>query len=350
MFALKASGSLFSRFRFFAVTVCFIIAAIPSGAEVLLLAPSKIQISGPIEYQTSVEFHSLVSANPDVQTVELDSPGGLVYPALKIAERISAEGLNTWITSSSQCLSACSIVFLAGQLRLADGSLGVHQISGIRDTSVTQTVLSDVHAALTRFNTPQKLISIMLRTPPEDMYVFSPVELDELAINVRPGEEVYQQKPHLQVITSQVYKDWLVGTFLNTHTQQPFFAMESDAMNPVFRLVHYPDSSATFFEVIWDEPFQSAGTTDLRFRFHRDGSEPYTTWISVNADPNGFYADIPSDHKVGQAVHLFLLAFTRGHSLTISDFSGHKVASFSLAGTMRGAQRFTNLIQSAHTR
>ena len=238
-------------------------------------------------------------------------------------------------------------MFLAGRLRLADGQLGVHQISGVEDPSVTQSVVSDIHDALTRFRTPQKLISIMLRTPPTDMYVFSPSELNELGINVRPGDEVSQEMPHLQAITSQVYKEWLVGTFLNTHTQKPFIAMESRSMDPLFRLVHYPHSLMTFFEVIWDEPFQAKGTTDLRFRFHQRGDEPYDAWIGMNADPNGYYADIPVGQDAGRAVQKFLLAFTHGRELTVSDFSGRTLASFSLMGTMRTSKMFSDLISQA---
>ncbi|MBB4173772.1 hypothetical protein [Sulfitobacter noctilucicola] len=317
-------------------------------AEVALVSPVTLRISGEIDAQTAKEFADLVSNHPDVRTVELDSPGGLVYDALEIANHIAASNINTWVRSSSRCASACSIIFLAGQLRVADGKLGVHQVSGVYDPSATQSVIADIYSSLTKFRTPEKLIYIMLRTPPDDMYFFAPRELDEYGINIRVGDAAAYEPPHLQVLTSQLYKDWLVGTFLNTHTQQPFFAMESRAMNPVFRLVHYPNRNVTFFEVIWDKPFQNQAQTQLRFRFHRGDEQPYDAWVRVSQDNNGFYADIPSRRNAGEAVDLFLAAFLYGTSLSVSDFSGAPLAAFSLMGTKRLSNVFTDLIDQAH--
>lgn len=236
-------------------------------SSVTLVSQEKMRISGAITIDTALEFTELRKSNPTVRTVELDSPGGLVYPALIIANQIHSAKINTWITGSSKCYSACSLVFLAGKMRLADGKLGVHQISGLDDSSQTQVTLSDIYDSLSAFRTPDKLISLMLRTPPGDIYVFSREELDQFGINIRPSDARKIARPHLQVISSTLHRDWLVGTFMNNRTQKPFIALESRQLDPVFRIVHYPHSLVTFAEIIWDERRFTEGHTELMFRF-----------------------------------------------------------------------------------
>jgi len=68
--------------------------------------------------------------NPAVNTLILsNNPGGLVHIGLVIAEEVYERGMNTYIPPDSYCASACSFVFFAGKNRVADGRLGVHQIS-----------------------------------------------------------------------------------------------------------------------------------------------------------------------------------------------------------------------------
>ena len=317
-------------------------------AEAALINPEKIRITGEITNSTAVEFTTILNDNPNISTVELDSLGGKVYAALVIANKIHSAKINTWITGSSRCYSACSLIFLAGEMRLSDGALGVHQISGVNDPSATQSVLSDVYASLTTFRTPEKLILFMLRTPPEDTYVFSPEEIEEIGINIRPGDPKTIEPPHLQVISSTIHKDWLVGTFTNNHTRQTFIALESQAMNPVFRIVHYPHSKVTFIELVWDERRFSTGTTETRFRFNRYSEPPYDTWFTVQTEGNAFYADIPLNG--GEAVERFLNAFMYGTSLNITDFSGVEVASFSLMGSLSAIDDFLELLRQTYAR
>ena len=81
------------------------------------------------------------------------------------------------------CYSACAYIFFAGIDRQAEGELGVHQISAeVADLVLAQTTLGDVLDAMQEFGVHQQVISHMLRTPPDDMYVFSTAELSDLGI------------------------------------------------------------------------------------------------------------------------------------------------------------------------
>jgi len=193
---------------------------------------SVLRIEGEISQAVADTFLKAMPAHPDLKKVSLNSPGGRVFPALDIARAIRAAGLSTSVPIADQCHSACSLIFLAGKERIADGKLGVHQISGITDPSLTQSAIAQIYEYLVSFNTPSYLVSRMLRTPPDDMYVFSPEELERNAINMRDANQA-GSTPHLQAIETWLRENWLVGVFMNTHTNTPFVALESREMNPL---------------------------------------------------------------------------------------------------------------------
>ena len=153
--------------------------------------PSVIVLNGELDDRSALEFRRALAAAPDTQIVALNSPGGSVQMGLLIAEEIHERHLSTIIPDGFVCASACSWVFFAGSGRLVEGKLGVHQISGaVEDNANTQLNLSDVVEALNRYGTSPKVLAIMLRTPADEMYFFSPEEVAELDINRSPEAEV----------------------------------------------------------------------------------------------------------------------------------------------------------------
>lgn len=319
-----------------------LVSPLEAVAEVAQLNDRTVRITGEFDARLVGEFRAAVARTPNVTTVELHSPGGQVYRGLEIARVINDLSLNTWITPGSECYSACSIAFLAGKLRLADGLLGVHQVSGVNDDSLTQSVISDVFDALRQFGTPDALVSRMLRTPPHDIYVFSADELEDLGINRRSGDVSAEDLPHLQVLASTLNRDWLTGTFLNTQTLKPFFAMESRSLNPVFRIAYYPHSGVSFGEVIWESREFPPGQTDLKLVFERRGDEPVWVWIRADLEQNGYAFDLPTDGTSG--LETFFSAFAYAHEFSIEDFAGRTIADYSLAGSLQATERFMTLL------
>ncbi|HEV2517681.1 MAG TPA: peptidoglycan-binding protein [Devosia sp.] len=142
-----------------------------------------IVLNADITDQTPVEFDRALAARPNVRIVALNSPGGSVDSALRMADEIHKRGLTTFVPPDMGCYSACAYIFFAGVDRQAVGELGVHQISSeIADLVLAQTTLGDVLDAMQSFGVDQRVISHMLRTPPDDMYVFSQAELAEFGI------------------------------------------------------------------------------------------------------------------------------------------------------------------------
>lgn len=142
-----------------------------------------IALDGPIDFRSPLAFRRILAARPNAKALFLNSVGGSVQGALLIAEEVHERGLSTLIPPKSECLSACSFIFFAGNARVALGSLGVHQISGGSDIQNAQLNLSDILETLAKYDVHQGVITRMLRTAPDDMYVFTQQEIVDLGVN-----------------------------------------------------------------------------------------------------------------------------------------------------------------------
>ncbi len=145
--------------------------------------PSTASFSGPVGTETPLHLRLLLAAHPQVDTLRLDSPGGLVYPALVLALDVSARGLDTVVPEGAACLSACAFPFLAGRERRVAGVLGVHQIwNEANDARAALVAMADVLEVMARLSVDRQVTAAMLRTPPEGMHVFTPEEVRAYAI------------------------------------------------------------------------------------------------------------------------------------------------------------------------
>lgn len=85
-----------------------------------------VHASGPIEKGDAAKFAAL----PKFDTLELDSPGGLVDEALRIAANMDARGgIRTVVKPGSSCASACAMaLFVSGKTRIVymGGRVGIH--------------------------------------------------------------------------------------------------------------------------------------------------------------------------------------------------------------------------------
>lgn len=143
-----------------------------------------IALNAEIAPGTPGDLDRALAARPNARTLVLNSPGGAVDGALIIAQEVRRRGMRTYIPEGMGCYSACAYIFFAGENRIADGELGVHQISqDVADIVLTQITIGDILDALDEFGVQQQVISYMLRTPPDDMHVFSRIEIAELGIN-----------------------------------------------------------------------------------------------------------------------------------------------------------------------
>ena len=85
-----------------------------------------VHASGPIEKGDAAQFAAL----PKFDTLEVDTPGGLVGEALRMAANMDARGgIRTVVKPGSSCASACAMaLFVSGKTRIVymGGRIGIH--------------------------------------------------------------------------------------------------------------------------------------------------------------------------------------------------------------------------------
>ena len=145
--------------------------------------PSTFILVGDIDIRTSLNFKRAVLDVGVPEALLLNSNGGLVYIGLDLALEVERLKITTVIPSDFGCYSACSYVFLAGAERIAEGELGVHQISSDdNDLIGGQFTIGDVIDVLNKFETPPELYPMMFSATPDEMYILSSKELTDLGL------------------------------------------------------------------------------------------------------------------------------------------------------------------------
>lgn len=181
-------------------------------------SPNLALLVGDITSQTPLNFRRMMSARPEVKVIALWSDGGSMNPALLLADDIHARGLSTLIPEGAGCYSACAFLYLAGEDRLAKGKLGVHQFyGGDESLSSAQYAVSDILDILDQFDVPQAVITQMLRTEPDDMYIFSSSEIDQLGLN-RPGKAIVVAEEQWEGVQSDFRP--AISAYQNSSTSQ----------------------------------------------------------------------------------------------------------------------------------
>jgi hypothetical protein len=151
--------------------------------------PMTIYLDGRIEEGAALDFERALAHRPGTDLVYLVSSGGRVDEALLIANEIAQADIATAVPTGRRCYSACAFVFFAGSTRAAHGAVGVHQISG-PDLDVSSALVSvaGVLDVLSAFNVSQRIISAMLRTPPNGIHILDQEELR--SIDADPGSHM----------------------------------------------------------------------------------------------------------------------------------------------------------------
>lgn len=164
-----------------------------------------VLLDGEITVATPLDLRRALSLRPDAKVLVLSSPGGLVASALIIADDVHRLGMSTFIPDGFGCYSACAFIFLAGHSRVDSGELGVHQMaSDVPDPSGVQYSTADILDALATFDVPPEVITRMLRTPNESMYVFTKDEVVSMGINRGGDVQVEAQREQVRLPTDEV--------------------------------------------------------------------------------------------------------------------------------------------------
>jgi ATP-dependent protease ClpP protease subunit len=100
---------------------------IPLYSLDLVKQATLIHLRGPFEIGITASVADLISQNPQVTGIILDSEGGQIYEGRGLARVIRENGLQTF--SLDKCLSSCTTAFVAGTTRSLgpQARMGFHQ-------------------------------------------------------------------------------------------------------------------------------------------------------------------------------------------------------------------------------
>jgi hypothetical protein len=102
--------------------------AVPAAVE--LEAPTRLVVSGDLEFGTTRAVKAALDAKQGVQVVRLESRGGRVAEGLALGRLLRDRGLTTLV--SGECSSACVTAFAGGERRFItpNARLGLHSAGG----------------------------------------------------------------------------------------------------------------------------------------------------------------------------------------------------------------------------
>ncbi|SVC71703.1 uncharacterized protein METZ01_LOCUS324557, partial [marine metagenome] len=106
------------------------------------LEGNTIFLDGDLDYGISEDVEKIILDNPNVDSIVLDSDGGLLYEGSELSVLILTNSLNTY--TNKGCHSACTIAFISGNRRyISKGArLGFHQYSYYRKQSTIEKLAS----------------------------------------------------------------------------------------------------------------------------------------------------------------------------------------------------------------
>lgn len=129
----------------------------------------------------------LDAAEPPVETLILQSPGGSVPDALELGRHLRARGIATQMLAGEICFSACPYVLVGGQSRdiAPEALVGVHQhyfgestlLPAYLAVEDIQRGQADVMSYLADMGIDPLVMRHAMSTPPDEIYVLVPEEL-----------------------------------------------------------------------------------------------------------------------------------------------------------------------------
>lgn len=156
-----------------------------------------LTLTGQIAGGDAERFADWLAARDLPGIVFLNSPGGSVRDALAIGRVLRDGGVDTAMSGSDVCLSACPYILAAGVDRsVAEGALvGVHQhffdenvaLPAFIAVEDIQRGQGDVMAYLIEMGVDPGVMQHALQTPPDEIYLLLPEELERYALTTDPS-------------------------------------------------------------------------------------------------------------------------------------------------------------------
>jgi len=153
---------------------------IPPYSLRLMRDDTELELAGGIPIGTTDAVRNMLDSSPTVRVIHLNSTGGRITEANKLASLISQRQLITYTPTS--CSSACALAFLAGRERYISeqGRIGFHSASvngamGSGDLDLN----ASFRAVLTRVGATPQFVAKATTTSPQNMWFPTTEELKQ---------------------------------------------------------------------------------------------------------------------------------------------------------------------------
>ena len=144
-----------------------------------------VRLAGPIEAGDAAAFVAYIGhiQHDSKIGLYLDSPGGLIAEAEKIAHAIHVGGYPVVVGVDGTCASACFMLFAASPERFAfsGARIGVHSASlpGQSESLVTMGLTTIMARDVTYYGVPPDIVGRMVTTAPQEMaWLTRPEEIE----------------------------------------------------------------------------------------------------------------------------------------------------------------------------
>jgi len=161
-----------------------------------------IVLTGEITTGDTERFVSIVKetndASREVSGLRLDSPGGDLAEAARLADAVRYSRIATVIVSKATCASACFIVFAAGNQKYVGygAQVGVHgaSTSGGQDTDDSKAATIAMAKMVKELGVPPAIIGQMVVTPPDQIVWLSTSDLQSMGVTM-VGKPIQTAEP-----------------------------------------------------------------------------------------------------------------------------------------------------------
>jgi hypothetical protein len=151
---------------------------IPAYSIRVLPGGTELEFAGGLRAGCAREFDRVLAANPNVEELDIEGPGGRLSEARKIIQRIRERGLSTYTTK--YCMSAAALVLISGKERriAKTARVGFHRGSLPGATRYQKKFLEDLdRKAMRDAGVSEPFIDQVLATPPDEMWYPGPNEM-----------------------------------------------------------------------------------------------------------------------------------------------------------------------------
>jgi len=153
---------------------------IPAYSLRLMRNDTELELAGGIPIGTTDAVRKILDSSPTVKFIHLNSTGGRITEANKLASLISQRQLITYTRTS--CASACAIAFLAGRERYIgeQGRIGFHSASVSGSTGSNELdINSSFREALNRVGATPQFVVKATTTSPQNIWFPTTEELKQ---------------------------------------------------------------------------------------------------------------------------------------------------------------------------